>query len=115
VEVTQASRHPAPPQVSAPCLPRFVPLSYWHGHPDHFTFGKLGAYWDDKVRRTQQRDRDQHQALTELGYEVLRFWDFDIKASPAMCAARVAEALAAKGRPAGPVASGSITRRRSSP
>jgi hypothetical protein len=25
MEVTQASRHPAPAQVSAPCLPHFVP------------------------------------------------------------------------------------------
>src|SRR5689334_4014204 len=31
--------------------------AFWHGHPDHFTFGSLGDYWDEKVRRTQERDR----------------------------------------------------------
>lgn len=41
----------------------FIDGAFWHGHPDHFTFGRLGDYWDDKVRRTQQRDREQQEAL----------------------------------------------------
>src|SRR3979490_1186704 len=41
----------------------FIDGAFWHGHPDHFTLGKNGQYWDDKVRRTQQRDREQQAAL----------------------------------------------------
>jgi DNA mismatch endonuclease (patch repair protein) len=67
----------------------FIDGAFWHGHPDHFTFGKLGGYWDEKVRRTQQRDREQQKALTELGYDVLRFWDFEVKEDSGRCAALV--------------------------
>jgi DNA mismatch endonuclease, patch repair protein len=76
----------------------FVDGAYWHGHPDHFTFGKLGDYWDQKIRRTQERDAAQHAALSELGFEVVRFWDFEVKADPAECAARLAEMLSRRGR-----------------
>ncbi len=76
----------------------FVDGAYWHGHPDHFSFGKLGDYWDTKVRRTQQRDQDQQQALLRLGYQVLRFWDFEVKTSAESCAAEVGRLLSRCGR-----------------
>src|ERR1043166_4892426 len=41
----------------------FIDGAFWHGHPDHFTFGRLGDYWDNKVNRTQKRDRAQEEAL----------------------------------------------------
>ena len=69
----------------------FVDGAFWHGHPDHFTFGKLSNYWDQKVRRTQQRDREQQAALEDAGYEVVRFWDFDVKTDPDRCADIVEE------------------------
>jgi DNA mismatch endonuclease (patch repair protein) len=74
----------------------FIDGAFWHGHPDHFTFGKLGNYWDEKVRRTQQRDREQEAALLAAGYQVLRFWDFDVKNDASRCAAAVAELLQAR-------------------
>ncbi len=71
----------------------FIDGAFWHGHPDHFTFGKNGDYWDDKVRRTQQRDREQQAALADAGYAVLRFWDFEVKEDVGACVAAVASAL----------------------
>jgi DNA mismatch endonuclease (patch repair protein) len=71
----------------------FIDGAFWHGHPDHFTFGKLGDYWDDKVRRTQQRDREQQAALQVAGYQVMRFWDFEVKEDTERCAATVAEEI----------------------
>jgi Phosphopantetheine attachment site len=44
VEVTQASRHPAPPQVSAPCLPHFVPVSFLRGCSSRANFFDLGGH-----------------------------------------------------------------------
>jgi len=83
----------------------FVDGAFWHGHPDHFTFGKLGEYWDQKVRRTMQRDRDQEAALRALGYTVLRFWDFDVLQDPDGPSSRVATELSSRrpgrGGPAG--------------
>lgn len=77
----------------------FVDGAFWHGHPDFFEFGKLGAYWDEKIKRTQERDAMQQAALRELGFNVVRFWDFDVAANASRCALAVAEALAAAGHP----------------
>lgn len=76
----------------------FIDGAFWHGHPDHFTFGKLGAYWDEKVERTQQRDRHQEAVLRQAGWTVLRFWDFEVKADAAACADQVGSGLAKLGR-----------------
>jgi DNA mismatch endonuclease (patch repair protein) len=72
----------------------FVDGCFWHGHPDYFTPGKSGAYWDAKIARTQQRDRLANATLAEAGWVVLRFWDFDVEADMRGCVRRVAGALA---------------------
>jgi DNA mismatch endonuclease (patch repair protein) len=76
----------------------FVDGAYWHGHPDHFTFGRLGEYWDEKVRRTQQRDREQAEQLRVLGYTVLRFWDYEVKADVSACVSAIQDTLKQAGR-----------------
>jgi DNA mismatch endonuclease, patch repair protein len=80
----------------------FVDGAFWHGHPDHFQFGKLGDYWDDKIRRTQARDRAQEGALRELGYEVVRFWDFEVRDGLDRCVDAIGEVLTQAGRPGSP-------------
>jgi DNA mismatch endonuclease (patch repair protein) len=77
----------------------FVDGAFWHGHPDFFQFGKLGTYWDNKIGRTQERDAAQQAALDGLGFQVVRFWDFDVDAEPTRCALAVADALASAGNP----------------
>src|SRR5262245_4209314 len=56
----------------------FVDSAFFHGHPEHFTFGKSGEYWDAKIARNQERDRLANDALRNDGWEVVRFWDFEI-------------------------------------
>lgn len=75
----------------------FIDGAFWHGHPDHFTFGKNGDYWDEKMRRTQRRDREQQAALEAAGYRVIRFWDFDVQADVDACVASIQEAITAAG------------------
>lgn len=75
----------------------FVDGRFWHGHPDYFTPGKSGAYWDSKIARTQERDRLANEALREAGWTVLRFWDFEIESDLADCVEAVGHALAATG------------------
>jgi DNA mismatch endonuclease, patch repair protein len=77
----------------------FVDGAFWHGHPDHFTFGKSGDYWDAKIARTQERDRLANEELYRQGWAVLRFWDFEIRDDPAACLAQVVSALEKAGRP----------------
>jgi len=59
----------------------FIDGRFWHGHPDYFTFGKSGRYWDEKIRRTQERDREATEMLLAKGWHVLRFWDFEVEAN----------------------------------
>lgn len=73
----------------------FVDGRFWHGHPDYFTPGKSGAYWDAKIARTQERDRLANEALREAGWTVVRFWDFDVEQDVDGCVHRVGAALAA--------------------
>jgi DNA mismatch endonuclease, patch repair protein len=76
----------------------FVDGAFWHGHPDHFTPGQSGAYWDLKIARTQERDRLANEALTKHGWTVLRFWDFEVNTDVADCVARISDVLRAAGR-----------------
>ena len=48
---------PGPRVSRAGELPSSSTDCFWHGHPDFFTPGKSGAYWDAKIERTKERDR----------------------------------------------------------
>lgn len=71
----------------------FVDGAFWHGHPDHFTFGKSGEAWDAKIRRNIARDREVDSALFELGWRSVRIWDFEILKDPDKVARRLAPLL----------------------
>lgn len=86
---------PGKPDVvfTRPKLAIFVDGRFWHGHPDYFTPGKSGQYWDAKIARTQERDRRATAELEELGWTVLRFWDFEVEEDLERCVSLVARAL----------------------
>lgn len=71
----------------------FIDGRFWHGHPDFFTPGKSGAYWDAKIARTRERDRQANAALSAAGWTVLRFWDFEVEQDLDACVGRVLVAL----------------------
>jgi DNA mismatch endonuclease (patch repair protein) len=71
----------------------FVDGAFWHGHPDAY-YGQSGAFWDAKIARNRERDIEVNAALHDLGWTVLRVWDFEVAASPEDCANRVREKLA---------------------
>lgn len=73
----------------------FVDGCFWHGHPDFFTPGKSGAYWDAKIARTRERDRFANEALAKAGWRVLRFWDFEVEDDLHRCVQEVLVARAA--------------------
>jgi DNA mismatch endonuclease (patch repair protein) len=72
----------------------FVDGCFWHGHPDFFTPGKSGEYWDAKIERTKERDRIANESLQSQGWSVLRFWDFEVEEDIDRCVAEVIAALA---------------------
>jgi DNA mismatch endonuclease (patch repair protein) len=71
----------------------FVDGCFWHGHPDHFTPGKSGPYWDAKIERTKARDQEANSALRNLGWTVIRFWDFEVESDVSSCVSAVDDAL----------------------
>src|SRR4051812_26079869 len=78
----------------------FVDGCFWHGHPDFFTPGKSGAYWDAKIERTKARDAEANERLVSGGWTVVRLWDFEVEQDVDACVARVEDALAEAGRSA---------------
>jgi DNA mismatch endonuclease (patch repair protein) len=67
----------------------FVDGAFWHGHPSAFTPGKSGDYWDEKIRRNCERDREADSALEKMGWTVVRFWDFEVMKELMVCIGRI--------------------------
>jgi len=71
----------------------FVDGRFWHGHPEFFTFGKSGEYWDKKIARTRERDSLANESLAKTGWTIVRFWDFEVEQDVLGCAEIVAIAV----------------------
>lgn len=72
----------------------FVDGCFWHKCPDHFVYPKNRAeFWREKIEGNVQRDRRVDELLRTQGWFALRFWEHEIKQSPADCVQRVAEIL----------------------
>jgi DNA mismatch endonuclease (patch repair protein) len=71
----------------------FVDGAFWHGHPSRHKPGRSGEYWDRKIERNVERDRQVDRELREEGWEVLRVWDFEIRKDLQSVVERVVEAL----------------------
>lgn len=71
----------------------FVDGAFWHGHPDYY-HGQSGTFWDEKIARNRARDERVNAELAELGWKVVRLWDFEVARDPSGCALTVREALA---------------------
>ncbi len=67
----------------------FVDGGFWHarGHEEHpgEQIQTNIAFWTKKLKRNVERDKDVNQALLELGWLVLRYWDSDIKKDCGAC------------------------------
>lgn len=81
----------------------FVDGAFWHGHPDHWHPERATEYWKDKITKNQERDKRNTATLKEVGWKVVRFWDFEVQNDPAGCIAVVCRILEEMGRqPTGP-------------
>ena len=50
-------------------------------------------FWDAKIRRNMERDREVNQQLRGMDWRVLRFWDVDINKRLDECVRTVKEAI----------------------
>lgn len=60
----------------------FVDGEFWHGYNWQDRKSKLKkntSFWIPKIERNMQRDRENNERLSQMGFRVMRFWDSEIK------------------------------------
>lgn len=70
----------------------FVDGKMWHGYNwEHQKndFKSHREFWIPKIEQNMARDSIVNQTLTEQGWQVLRFWDFEIKKDLFTCANQI--------------------------
>ena len=73
----------------------YVDGCFWHSCPEHGTRPKANAdWWERKLARNRERDRETDRALREHGWEVVRIWEHE---KVLEAADRVEAALRGKG------------------
>ncbi|HEY3492663.1 MAG TPA: very short patch repair endonuclease [Solirubrobacterales bacterium] len=56
----------------------YVDGCFWHSCPQHGTKPKANAeWWEQKLRRNQERDLETDRVLREHGWEVVRIWEHE--------------------------------------
>ncbi len=73
----------------------FVDGKMWHGYDwEHQKndFKSNRDFWIPKIERNIERDLKVNQILNEQGWQVIRFWDFEIKKNVVACADKIEQA-----------------------
>ena len=56
----------------------FVDGCFWHSCPEHATMPKANReFWEAKLRRNVERDRENDAALEGMGWKVIRVWEHE--------------------------------------
>jgi DNA mismatch endonuclease (patch repair protein) len=56
----------------------YVDGCFWHSCPDHGTRPKANSeWWERKLARNRERDRETDRFLREHGWEVVRIWEHE--------------------------------------
>lgn len=77
----------------------FVDGCFWHGCPRHATKpANNRAFWQAKLARNAERDREVTRELRKAGWRVVRVWECALtRARRTRTAARIARSLTANG------------------
>jgi DNA mismatch endonuclease (patch repair protein) len=58
----------------------FIDSDFWHFNPKKFIMPMTNIeYWKEKIKRNIQRDKLVNKILKKNGWQVIRFWESDIK------------------------------------
>ena len=73
----------------------FVDGDFWHarGHQEApgEQIGTNQVFWEKKLKRNVERDREVNEALLDLGWIVLRYWESDIVKNMEACISEIIE------------------------
>jgi DNA mismatch endonuclease (patch repair protein) len=68
----------------------FVDGDFWHGFEWATKKPKSNqSFWIPKIERNMQRDQFANESLRDLGYNVMRFWEHQIRLNLAACVNQV--------------------------
>lgn len=57
----------------------FADGCFWHGHNCRTLRPKTNRkYWDEKIKKNRERDKDIKERIGEKGWKVLRIWECEI-------------------------------------
>jgi DNA mismatch endonuclease (patch repair protein) len=60
---------------------------FWHSCPEHRTSPKANSeWWEMKLLKNEQRDRETDEVLTAAGWKVIRVWEHE---DPLVAARRI--------------------------
>lgn len=73
----------------------FCDSSFWHGRDyDNSVKPQTNAeFWEKKIRRNIERDKEVNKTLNERGWTVLRFWDNEIIKNTDSCVNSIIDAV----------------------
>jgi len=72
----------------------FVDGCFWHSCPIHGHIPKSNiGYWKPKLERNIERAKAKDARLMESGWQVLHFWEHDVKKDAKKCAGKIIEIL----------------------
>lgn len=81
----------------------FVDGDFWHGNAwrlrgmasfeEQFHFRSNPDFWEAKIRRNMERDREVNEGLAEQGWNVVRVWESDILKDLEACVQRIVETI----------------------
>lgn len=72
----------------------FIDSDFWHVHPRRFIMPKSNRrYWKGKIRRNKERDEEVNKKLKEIGWKVIRIWEYDVKHNTDKCIEKINEVI----------------------
>ncbi len=75
----------------------FVDGSFWHGKKlSAERLAQMSTYWQEKIRRTVERDREFTKKLQEMGWRVLRYDDREIEKQAERIAAEIESSVGSR-------------------
>jgi len=64
----------------------FLDGCFWHGCPKCGHIPKTNTpYWATKIQRNKERDISKRSALREQGYEIVQYWEHELKEDMKKC------------------------------
>ena len=61
----------------------FVDSCFWHGCKKHGSMPQVRKkFWEEKIKRNKQRDKEVKQYYRKLGWKIFRIWEHNLKKQP---------------------------------